>query len=219
MPGGGGLDIDLMRAIGDKIGASAEFIAYEGADVDGVFAELGSTYDCIASGVAVTPERERKASFAAPYLICGQSVAVDRRRLPRVVSVDDLDGLTIGVRRGDTGQPLAERLVADGKAAAVRLYDYGAAGTALTDLTTGDCDAFMALAPVLTELVKSSPGVEVVQRGITVDDIAIAVAPGNQALLGRLTVAQAELEAEGTLQQIRRKWLGNPYADQSLALH
>ena len=63
------------------------------------------------------------------------------------------------------------------------------------------------------------PGVEVVQRGISVEDIAIAVARNDQALLARLTVAQAELEDDGTLQRIRRKWLGNPYADQSLAVH
>ena len=134
-------------------------------------------------------------------------------------SVDDLEGLTIGVQQGNTSQPIADRLVAEGKAGAVRVYDYGAIRTALTDLTTGACDAFMKLAPVLTELVKPIPGVEVVQRGISVENIAIAVARNDQALLARLTVAQAELEDDGTLQRIRGKWLGNPYADQSLAVH
>ncbi len=57
-----------------------------------------------------------------------------------------------------------------------------------------------------------------VQRGLSVEDIAIAVAPGDQALLGRLQVAQAELEEDGTLQRLRRTWLGNPYADQSLGV-
>jgi polar amino acid transport system substrate-binding protein len=50
-------------------------------------------------------------------------------------------------------------------------------------------------------------------------NIAIAVPLSDQALLGRLTVAQAELEDDGTLQRIRRKWLGNPYADPNLAVH
>jgi polar amino acid transport system substrate-binding protein len=77
----------------------------------------------------------------------------------------------------------------------------------------------MKLAPVLTELVKPISGVDVVQRGISVENIAIAVAIGDQKLLGRLTVAQAELEDDGTLQRIRGKWLGNPYADQNLAVH
>jgi polar amino acid transport system substrate-binding protein len=167
----------------------------------------------------VTPERETYAAFVPPYLISGQALAVDTDRLPQVRSIDDLAGLTIGVQQGNTSQPIANRLVEQGKAARVRVYDYGDIPTALADLSAGGCDAFMKLAPVLTELVKTVDGVEVVQRGLSTENIAIAVARANQQLLSRITVAQAELEDNGALQRIRRKWLGNPYADQSLAIH
>jgi polar amino acid transport system substrate-binding protein len=219
MPENSGLDIDLMTELAGRLGATVEFNPYEGADFNGIFDALNAgAYHCVTAA-AITPEREKKAKFVPPYLICGQSLAVDTRRLPRVKSIDDLDGLTIGVQQGNTSQPIAERLVAEGKTAAVRVYDYGTIRSALTDLTTGACDAFIKLGPVLTELVKPIPGVEVVQRGISVENIAIAVPLEDQQLLGRLTVAQAELEDDGTLQRIRRKWLGNPYADQSLAVH
>ena len=58
---------------------------------------------------------------------------------------------------------------------------------------------------------------EVVQRGLSREEIAIAVAPANGPLLESITTAQAALEADGRLQGLRRKWLGNPYRDQSLA--
>jgi polar amino acid transport system substrate-binding protein len=220
MPDHSGLDIDLMTAIAESLGTTVEFIPYEGIDFNGIFDALNAgAYDCVAAGTTVTPERETKAQFVPPYLISGQSLAVDTTRLPHVRSIDDLAGLTIGVQQGNTSQPIAEELVAAGKAAQVRVYDYGTIRTALTDLTTGACDAFMKLAPVLTELVKPIPGVEVVQRGISVENIAIAVGLGDQALRARITVAQEELEQDGTLQRIRRKWLGNPYTDQSLAVH
>jgi ABC-type amino acid transport substrate-binding protein len=77
----------------------------------------------------------------------------------------------------------------------------------------------MKLAPVLTELVKQLPGVEVVQRGITVENIAIAVPLGEHSLLDHITAAQERLQQDGTLQHLRRKWLGNPYTDQSLTVH
>ncbi|OBG14966.1 ABC transporter substrate-binding protein [Mycolicibacterium celeriflavum] len=195
----GGLDVDLMHALGEHLGATVEFVGQ------------GPACDCV-TGTTVTSETDT----LPPYVISGQALAVDTRRLPKVRSVDDLEGLTIAVRRGATGQSIAERLVADGKAAAVS--DYDSIASALTDLGIGACDAVIALAPVLTALARALPAVDVVQRGITVEHIAIAV-PDDQALLGRLTVAQAELEADGTLQRIRRKWLGNPYADQSLAVH
>ena len=220
MPDGGGLDIDLMTEIAGALGMNVEFIAYDGADFNDVFDALNDgAYDCVTAGTTVTPERERKAKFVTPYLIAGQALAVDVNRLPRVHSIDYLEGLIIGVQQGNTSQPIAEQLVADGKAAGVRVYDYDAIRSALTDLTTGGCDAFMKLAPVLTELVKPIAGVDVVQRGISTENIAIAVALENQKLLSRITVAQTGLEEDGTLQRIRRKWLGNPYADQSLGIH
>jgi polar amino acid transport system substrate-binding protein len=220
MPGGGGLDIDLINAIGSAMEMTVELVGYGGADFNGIFGGLDSgSYHCVIAGTTVTAERERKAAFAAPYLISGQSLAVNTDRLRNVRSVDDLAGLTIGVQRGNTSQPIAEDLVARGKAAAVRLYAYGDVRKALADLSSGACDAFMKLGPVLTELVSDVPDVEVVQRGISRESIAIAVAIGDEAMLSRISDAQAGLEADGTLQGIRRTWLGNPYLDQSLAVH
>ena len=218
--GDGGLDIDLIQAIATAMGMTVELVAYQGSDFNGIFDELDAgRYDCVIAGTTVTPERQRKAAFAPPYLISGQSVAVDTERLRTVRSIDDLAGLTIGVQQGNTSQPIAEHLVAEGKAKAVRVYDYGSIRAALTDLTTGACDAFMKLAPVLTELVRPFAGVEVVQRNISREAIAIAVSLGDDAMLRRIAEAQAELEDDGTLQGIRRKWLRNPYVDQSLAVH
>ena len=219
MPDDGGLDIDLMTAIAELLSATAEFIPYQGTDFNGIFDALNTgAYDCVAAGTTVTPDRQTKAQFVLPYLISGQSLAVDTMRLPNVRSIDDLAGLTIGVQQGNTSQPIADRLVAEGKAASVRVYDYGTIRTALTDLSTGACDAFMKLAPVLTELVKPVRGVEVVQRGISVEKIAIAVPIADQGLLRHITAAQEELDQSGMLQQMRLKWLGNGALEQSAAM-
>jgi polar amino acid transport system substrate-binding protein len=213
---GGGLDIDLMTEIATALGMGVAFIPYEGANFNGIFDALNSgAFDCVTSGTTVTPERARKAAFCAPYLISGQSLAVDTTRLPNVTSIDDLYGLTIGVQQGNTSQPIAEELVRQGRAKRVRCYDYGSIRTALSDLSTGGCDVFMKLAPVLTALVRPIAGVEVVQTGISVEDIAIAVPIANHNLLSRISVAQAELEDNGRLPRIRQAWLADPPADQS----
>ena len=220
MPGGG-LDIDLMTALGSAVGESVEFIANEGsADFGAVLERLAAgEYDCVAAAVTVTPEREHNVAFLPPYVISGQGLAVDTVRLPQVRSIDDLSGLTVGVQRGDTSESIAGHLLAQGRVAHVRVYDCGAVGTAVADLTAGGCDAVLKLAPALSRLVSQVPNVEIVQSGgIATDQIAIAVNPADQALLARLQVAQAELEEDGTLQRLRRKWLGNPYVDQSLAV-
>lgn len=193
---GAGLDVDLMTEVGRVLGTEVRFVEFRGADFSGVFDELtAGACDCVAAGVSVLPERSARVAFAPPYLISGQALAVAAARLPQVTSVGELAGRTIGVQRGRSAVRLAEQLAA------------------------GECDAVLELAPVLTAAAGPVSGVDVVQSRLTTEEIAIAVRPDDQRLLGRLTVAQAELEDDGTLQRLRRKWLGNPYTDQRLAAH
>ncbi|HZA11318.1 ABC transporter substrate-binding protein [Mycobacterium sp.] len=188
----GGLDISLMEAVAEALSLRVELIPYRRPDFNGIFDELNAgAYDCVTA------------------------LAVDVGRLPHVRSIDDLEGLTIGVQRGNTSQPIAEQLVAQGRAKAVHVYDYGDIRAAITDLTTGGCDAFIKLAPVLTQLVKPVAGVEVVQRGLSTERIATAVRRSDDDLLAWINAAQAGLERTGRLGELRAKWLGASELDQS----
>ena len=118
MPDNTGVDIDLMTEIAKALGVDVEFIAYKGSDFDGTFDGLNdAAYDCVTAGPTVTPERETKAQFVPPYLISGQSLAVDTTRLPHVRSIDDLAGAR---RRGTPARgqregPRPDQLAAAGK--------------------------------------------------------------------------------------------------------
>jgi polar amino acid transport system substrate-binding protein len=213
---GGGLDIALMSGIAGQLGVTAQFIPYDGADFNGIFDALNSgMFDCVASGTTVTAARQAMATFCTPYLVSGQSLAVDTARLPHVRSIHDLQGLTIGVQQGNTSQVIADRLVAQRQAARVRVYDYADIRTAITDLTTGQCDVVMKLAPVLTELVRPVPGVEVVEVGISTETIAIAVRTADTELLTSINAVQAGLEGSGLLGEMRKRWLGLSQRDQA----
>ncbi|WP_260764580.1 ABC transporter substrate-binding protein [Mycobacterium sp. SMC-4] len=212
--GEGGLDVELMAALGDRLDEPIDFRP-GGGDLDQMLDELlDGTYDCV-SGVVVTDARAQRVALLPPYLITGQALAVHTGRLPQVQSVDELRGLTIGAGRGDPAAAVAVDLVDRGKAGRVHLSEPGAV---LADLDSGRCDAVVGLAPVLGALLVTAPQVEVVQRGLAAQPIAIAVAPSDHALLARLQVASAELEDDGTMQALRRRWLGNPYTDQSAAV-
>jgi polar amino acid transport system substrate-binding protein len=203
-----GFDVDLMQAIAGELGLTWRLVRYDGADFNAIFGELANgTCDAIASGTTVTPARETVAAFCAPYLVSGQALACDRARTPAVHSVDDLEGLVIGVQDGNTSQPVAERLKAAGKVAAVRVYPYDAIGTMLDDLEAGAIGAVMKLAPVLHWLVRRRPGLAVVAEGITVERLAVAVAFGNEALRSAIDGAQAQLARRGDLGRLVQTWL------------
>ena len=208
--GPAGFDIALMQHIAARVGRTWQLVRYTGADFNGIFAGLDSgLYDCIASGATITPEREQMANFCNPYAISGQSLVVNRTRHPRVSSIDDLKGQAIGVQHGNTSQPVAERLVAEGRAARVRVYAYDQIETALDDLSTGGCDAFMKLAPVTHWLTRNRSELTVVQTGITRERLGISVRKGDATLLRAINEAQAALRKDGTLPALIAKWLGN----------
>src|SRR5271170_5566137 len=73
--GPAGFDIALMQAISRRIGREWRLVPYAGSDFNGIFAGLSNAaYDCVASGVTITPARERLADFCPPYVVSGQSL-------------------------------------------------------------------------------------------------------------------------------------------------
>ncbi len=207
--GPAGFDIDLMRRIATKIGREWQLVPYQGADFNGIFAGLDDgSYDVVASGATITPGRQAIADFCAPYCVSGQSLVVDKTRHPKVRSIDDLGGLVIGVQKGNTSQPVADKLVAEGRAARVRVYAYDEIEKALGDLSTGGCDAFMKLAPVTHWFVRDRPKLAVVQTGITREILGVCVRKGNTALRNEIDAAQAALAKDGTLAALIKQWLG-----------
>jgi polar amino acid transport system substrate-binding protein len=207
--GPAGFDITLMQHIAAKLSREWQLVPYEGADFNGIFTGLDNgSYDCIASGTTITPERQKVADFCPPYAVSGQSLVVDVNRHPNVRSVDDLNGLVIGVQKGNTSEPVAKKLVAEHRAARVRVYAYDEIAAAFADLSTGGCDAFMKLAPVTFWFVRDRPSLKVVQTAITQEWLGICVRKGNSALADAIGRAQAALVADGTITDLIKTWLG-----------
>jgi polar amino acid transport system substrate-binding protein len=204
-----GFDITLMQRIAAMLNREWQLVPYKGTDFNGIFAGLDDgSYDCIASGATITPGRQKLADFCAPYVVSGQSLVVDTTRHPNVHGTADLKGLVIGVQQGNTSQPVADKLVAEHRAARVRVYAYDEIETALDDLSTGGCDAFMKLAPVTAWFVRDRSRLKVVETGITRELLGICVRKGDTALAGAIGKAQAALMADGTIPSLIKQWLG-----------
>lgn len=209
-----GFDVDLTRALAGHLGLLWEFVPHEGDDFETIFDELAAgRFDVVASGTTVTEPRRERASFCAPYFVSGQSLAVDTARHPAVQGVADLAGLTVGVQQGNTSEPVVKRLLAEGRIGGIRVYAYHEIDRALDELSTGGCDAFMKLGPVLTWLTRDRTHVDVVEYDITREEIALAVRLGDAALRADLEEAQRALTADGTLGALVSRWLSPARGD------
>ena len=203
-----GLDVDLMRDVARLLGRGYESHRYGGDDFEGIYDGLAAgEYDVVTSGATVTPRRATRARFCTAYLRSGQSLVVNHDRTPAIASTGDLKDAVLGVQRGNTSEPVAEQLLADGRVRDVRRYDYGSIRTALDDLEHGGIQAFMKLEPVMRVLTDDRPPLRVVQTGITDERIASAVRLDDGELATAIDTAQRALATDGTLAELGRRWL------------
>ncbi len=203
-----GFDPEMMREVARRLGRGFELVRYTGGDFDGIFAGLNDgAYDVVASGTTVTDHRSSLAHFCRPYVRSGQSLVAATDRTPEINSTDDLRGCVLGVQRGNTSEPVAVALEQAGRLGAVRRYDYDAITAALDDLEAGRIDGFMKLEPVTRWLVRDRPQLQVVQSGITQEELAVAVRRGDTTLATQIDETLDGLRADGTLTKLGQRWL------------
>ena len=84
-----GYDVDVAKAVGQKLGKKVEFSETQ---FDSIFAGLESNrYDVIANQVTITPDRQAKYLFSAPYTV-SFGVIVTRADDDSVHSLADVKG-------------------------------------------------------------------------------------------------------------------------------
>ncbi|MDO9557586.1 MAG: transporter substrate-binding domain-containing protein [Coriobacteriia bacterium] len=72
-----GFDVDLMNAIGEKLGLTVEFKSYKfDALITGV--QAGTEFDLVASAMTITDTRKESVDFSNPYINSNQSLAVKK---------------------------------------------------------------------------------------------------------------------------------------------
>ena len=164
-----------------------------------------------ARGIASRPERQsrrnanKKPIFASPISFPAKVWSATLLCTPHIRSIRDLKGQIIAVQRGNTSEPVVERLKAQGDVADVRVYPYDGIKEMLDDLDAGKIAAVMKLAPVMRWLTRDRPNLKVVQEGITVERLAISVQHGNGPLREALDAAQQRLAAAGLLDRLQHR--------------
>lgn len=72
-----GFDVDVVKAIGEKLGIEVEFKTYKfDALITGM--QAGTEFDMIASAMTITDERKESIDFSDPYINSNQSLAVKK---------------------------------------------------------------------------------------------------------------------------------------------
>jgi polar amino acid transport system substrate-binding protein len=196
-----GFDVDLMEAIGEKLGLEVEF---KTEIFDTLIPTLvaGGKFDVIASGMTIKPEREEEIDFTDPYYDSNQSLVMAKGST--YTGPADLSGKKIGVQSGTTGEAWAQENIPDAE-----LVPFKNATEAFAAAQAGNVDAIVNDLPVSTEILKDDDrGLEVVAQIPTGEQYGFGVSKENAALTAAMNEALAELKEDGTYAEIYRKWFG-----------
>lgn len=133
---------------------------------------------------------------------CGSASSSAAPSSSAIKSVDDLVGKKIGVQLGTTGDIYASDIEG------ATIEQYNKAFEAIQALSQGKIDAVMVDDQVAKALSAANNDVTVLEEPFTVEEYAICVSKDKSDLTAAINTAIAELKADGTLQVILDKYIG-----------
>jgi len=200
-----GFDVDLMKAVGERLDIEVEFKTYKfDALITGL--QAGTEFDMVASAMTITDERKEKIDFSDPYINSNQSLAVLNDS--PIANVDALkSGDKVGVQSGTTGEIWAKENLAP-KGIVVTPYDDILA--AFGALAAGDIAGVINDAPISQDVVKDpARKAKVVAEIETGEQYGFAFNKESTDLRDAINEALAEIKEDGTYVEIYKTWFGD----------
>lgn len=195
-----GYDVDLARALGARLGLEVVFVpmAY-----DGLYdALISGQVDVILSSYPYSAELCGRERCTRPYFQAGQ-VLVVRAGSP-IGGPADLAGRTVGVEWGGPGDVLVRPWAASGQIG--RRAAFMGPQECLDALAAGEVDAVVV--DRISALTAGGPALVVLEPPLH-DEAFVAVVAARAAWLHRrLDRALGRLQAEGLLEELEARWVG-----------
>ncbi len=200
-----GIDADISQKIADKLGVKLKIndVAF-----DTLTTELSAgKANFVAAGMTATEDKKKNVDFSDTYFDASQAIIVLKGSAIKASA--DLNGKKVGVQQGTTGDTFCTN--EDGKnsikVGSVERYNKGV--DAITDLINGKIDAVVIDDFPAKKFVEKNPDkLAKLDEALTVEQYAIAVKKGDEAMLKTVNEVISELKSSGELDKIVGKYLG-----------
>ena len=196
-----GFEPDLIRAIADKAEMNIKLVNVEWAGLFGGL--ITNKFDMVISSVTILEERKQRMDFSIPYLKSGLALVV-RKDEKKILSFEDakINNSLIGAQVGTTSYYYLE------KESAIRAKGYQMYGHAISDLINGKVDAVLGESSG-TLFLKNKPlfqEIKMVGKMLSNEFYALVLRKTENKLLIKINSAIKQLIADGTLEQLHKKW-------------
>ena len=192
-----GFEVDLMNEIASRIGLETE---YRDTPFDTIFRDLAQgKFDAAIAGSTILPEREKVVDFGNPWFVTEQSLLV--KEDSDIQTIDDLDGKTVGVQKGTTGEDYVQAHAHPGD-----LRSYPQVDDAFNALVAGQVEAVMFDLSGTQEAAKTLDGLRVAESYNTGEYLAPSYAEDNDPLREAANKAFEEMKSDGFLADEYQQW-------------
>jgi polar amino acid transport system substrate-binding protein len=198
-----GVDPELAKAIGDKLGVTLKF-------QNGTFKQLipsltSKRIDLIMSAMSDNKERQASIDFV-DYFTAGTSIIVKKGNPEKISSLDDFCGKTIAIQEGTTQDDVATAQAKKCGSNKMTVLRFDTDPKALLQVKQGRAVADMNDFPVAAYNVAQSSDFEVVGQQIEAGPYGIGVRKADTQLRDALQKAVQAIIDDGTYDKILAKW-------------
>ncbi len=143
------------------------------------------------------------AAVLSISLLAGCGGGTETAPKKTIASLDDLNGATIGVQLGTTGDIYAT----DVEGATVEQYTKGA--DAVQALKQNKIDCVIIDKEPAKKFVEANEGLKILEEDFVTEEYAICIAKDKSELKDKINAALAEIKSEGTLDSIVANYIGD----------
>ena len=209
-----GFDIEIATAIADRLGVDIEWETPSWTAITS--GNWNGRWDMSVGSMTVTAERAEVLDFTPAYYFTPASIAVPEGS--DITSVDQLNGMTIGVCSGCTYDFfLQNTLDIPGYTYESPITDpvikgFDTDSTAIQALQAGQVDAVMSSTPILQGAIDKGRPMQLLGDPLFYEPLSVAMDKSSDLDQASLVTAVSgiveELHADGTLSDLSIEWFG-----------
>ncbi|MBI9083434.1 MAG: transporter substrate-binding domain-containing protein [Desulfobacterales bacterium] len=199
-----GFDIDMAKEMAKAMGV--KFVPVNTA-WDGIIpALITKKFDIIMSGMTVTQERNLKINFAAPYIIVGQTILLNKKNEGKVTSYKDLNNpkYIITSKLGTTGEQAVKRMIPK-----ATYKSFEVETEAALEMLNGKADATVYDLPFCAVFMAQQGAGKVIflDKPFTYEPLAWAIRKGDPDFMNWLDNFLVQMKNDGRYDKIYNKWI------------
>ena len=196
-----GFDVDLMDLVADDLGLEQDIVNTPFETIETGQAMATGKCDIAAAGMTITEERDQVIDFSDPYFEATQALLV--KKGAGYDSLESLDGKTLGVQVGTTGEEYANENVPDG----VEIKVFEDLALLLEAVKSGSIDAAINDNTVLVDYSEQNPDTEMTAEFETGEQYGFGVAQGENAdIIDAVNEAFKKAHEDGTYDKLFEKY-------------